>query len=244
MDILSVLYEYFFSYAGMGALGFILCIFVSMLLCFKYKLEPVKFLLLFIVSVVPVYLGAKLFGVFSLFFFKAKDILLFTSDDLKNAGIVFYGGLFAYLLYMLFILRFFDKKKRPRIFNCAALLIPLFHGFARIGCYFAHCCYGVVAQMEIFSLFYEHRIPVQLIEAVFELFLFLLLGSLYVRKNPNFSLARTYLSFYSLFRFLIEFLRGDAIRGFIGPLSFSQWISFGIIIFLLLTRKKKGVSVL
>ena len=38
-----------------------------------------------------------------------------------------------------------------------------------------------------------------------------------------------YLALYAAGRFLLEFLRGDAIRGFAGPLSTSQWISLGIL---------------
>lgn len=241
MDILSVLYEYFFSYTGMGALGFMLCVLVSMLFFCKYKLAPVKFLFLFLFSVVPVYLGAKLFGILSLAVFKARTFAPFTFTDVKNAGIVFYGGLFAYLLYMLAALRLYEKKKRLRVYNCASLLIPLFHGFARIGCYCARCCYGVVAAHDVFSSFYEHRVPVQLFEAGFELLLFLILGCLLLRskKRPLF-LYRIYLYAYSAFRFFIEFLRGDAIRGFIGPLSFSQWIAVLTLLFLAFTHKKKG----
>lgn len=241
MDILSSLYEYFFSYTGMGALGFLLCIVVSMLLFYKCKLEPVKFLFLFLCSVIPVYLGAKLFGILSLAVFKARSFLPFTLEDVKNAGIVFYGGLFAYMLYMRTVLPLFEKKNRFRVYNFSVLLAPLFHGFARIGCYCAHCCYGIISDRIFFSSFYEHRIPVQLIEAGFELFFFLILGcTLIRRKSRRLCVWRIYLYGYSAFRFIIEFFRGDEIRGFIGPLSFSQWLAIAVILFLLCTHKKKG----
>lgn len=242
MDILSALYEYFFSYTGMGALGLILCIGVSMFICYKWDLQPIRFLFLYIFSILFVYLGAKLFGILSLSAFKQQTgIPLKLSEDIKNAGIVYYGGLIAYLIYMRTVLPVFYKSKARRVYNCAALLIPLFHGFARIGCYFAHCCYGIESSLRVFSHFYEHRVPVQLMESCFELILFLVLGFLLLRKMlSRTTVARVYLYSYSAFRFLIEFLRGDTIRGFIGPLSFSQWISVGILIYLLFTHFKKG----
>ena len=41
---------------------------------------------------------------------------------------------------------------------------------------------------------------------------------------------RLYLWAYASFRFLVEFFRDDAIRGGFGPLSFSQWVSLGILL--------------
>lgn len=242
MDIFSVLYKYFFSYTGMGALGLILCILVSMLICYEKNLQPVKFLLIYLASVLPVWFGAKVFGILSLIAYNLNmGYPAFLSEEIKSAGIVFYGGLFAYLLFMRSVLPLFYKKKARRMYNCAALLVPLFHGFARLGCYCAHCCYGIVSDLNAFSSFYEHRVPVQLVEAAFELVLFLVLAFLLFRKKlGRTSVARVYLYAYSVFRFLIEFLRGDLVRGYIGPLSFSQWIAAGTLIFLLVTHFKKG----
>lgn len=232
---------YLFSYTGMGALGLMLCVIVAMLYCCKRKLEPLRFLCLYVLCILPVYLGAKLFGVLSLAAYRSHSLQPFMASDIKNAGIVYYGGLFAYLLYMRLLLPVFYKKKKAQVYDCAALLIPLFHGFSRIGCYFAHCCYGVVSELRIFSVFYEHRVPVQLMEACFELCLFLVLGFLTVRKKlQNTTVARVYLCAYSVFRFMIEFLRGDEVRGAIGFLSFSQWIAAAVLVYLLISCFRKG----
>ncbi len=40
-----------------------------------------------------------------------------------------------------------------------------------------------------------------------------------------------YCLLYGTFRFVIEFWRGDADRGFIGPLSTSQFIGIGVVLF-------------
>ena len=54
--------------------------------------------------------------------------------------------------------------------------------------------------------------------------LFLFLASMSRRRRNGFAQLGTYLTAYGIFRFLIEFLRGDAIRG-VFLLSTSQWIS-------------------
>ena len=56
---------------------------------------------------------------------------------------------------------------------------------------------------------------------------------------------RVYLWAYASFRFLIEFFRGDALRGGFGPLSFSQWVSLcllvGLIVRAILRHRRKAV---
>ena len=52
-----------------------------------------------------------------------------------------------------------------------------------------------------------------------------------------------YLISYGALRFFIEFLRGDSIRGFLGPLSTSQWLSLiAITSWILLLRIRKSLS--
>lgn len=68
-------------------------------------------------------------------------------------------------------------------------------------------------------------LPVQLWEAGFDFLLALLLYFLTNRSPfPYLGLA-VYGICYSVFRFTVEFFRGDLIRGFWFSLSTSQWIS-------------------
>ena len=46
--------------------------------------------------------------------------------------------------------------------------------------------------------------------------------------------TRFYLYIYAVSRFLLEFIRGDSIRGIWFGLSTSQWVSIGILTFLML----------
>ena len=126
-----------------------------------------------------------------------------------------------------------------------AVCIPLFHSVARVGCFFGGCCFGkeshsIIAINYTTKVFDEvttaYRIPTQLIEAAFNFCLFLYLLHL-VRSEDwkNKHILRRYLFLYSIGRFVIEFFRGDLVRGVIFGVSFSQVISILIWVHLLVT---------
>lgn len=153
-------------------------------------------------------------------------------------GSVFYGGLLGGILAGFIYVKV--AKLDIQVFSSlAAPAIPLFHIFGRIGCFLGGCCYGVACPV---GFIYHHspvaeangvqRFPVQLLEAAFNLALFLLLHWLGKKgankKTPN--LLLLYLLLYSVGRFLLEFLRDDAYRGIWGPFSTSQWISIVLFI--------------
>ena len=197
-------------------------------------------------------LGAKLFGIVSKSIYnKVETGYWDINDSIFNSGIVYWGGLLGFLaaIYLNCRLR---NKDFSDIINSLAIVIPLFHGFGRLGCYFAGCCYGR-RDDGFFSLPYrlaldgewEKRLPVQLIEAGFEFALFVILFSLYLqrRQKKEVHFINFYLILYSVFRFMIEFFRGDTVRGVIVGLSFSQIIS--MIVFITISTiiiQKRGIK--
>lgn len=169
-------------------------------------------------------------------------------------GSVFYGGLFGGLIAGFITLK--CKKMNVKIFSdMAAVIIPLFHFFARIGCFLSGCCYGIESKFGftvhnntlVEGINGVQRFPVQLLEAFCNLILFIALYFIYKKslkcKALEGKLLLIYLSCYPVIRFFDEFLRGDEIRGFIFGFSTSQFIS--IILFcaaglgLLMSLKKK-----
>src|SRR6185503_1980756 len=114
------------------------------------------------------------------------------------------------------------------------------HGFGRIGCFNAGCCYGTHTDLFL-GVVYSHEKcqaplndslhPVQLYEASF---IFLLLGGLWLlRERKQFAgqLFLLYLMVYAAGRSILELFRGDEARGYIIPdwLSHSQFISLIVI---------------
>lgn len=149
-------------------------------------------------------------------------------------GSVFYGGLIGTLCVALIYKR--RKRLSSRYLDVAAIGIPLFHVFGRLGCFFGGCCYGIESR---FGFVYHYspipyangvsRFPVQLLEAAFNACLCLVLYFLFRKKKLEGRLLAVYLFAYPTFRFLDEFLRGDAHRGIWFGLSTSQWISLLLI---------------
>lgn len=130
----------------------------------------------------------------------------------------FYGGLISgaiafILLYIFFIKKHNDIRFEP-IARVAPLCITSAHALGRIGCFLAGCCYGKETDSCIGVNFpgLGKRIPTQLFEAIFLIILSIVLIFLIFKTNFKWTL-HLYLATYSIFRFIIEFFRGDAERG-------------------------------
>lgn len=148
-------------------------------------------------------------------------------------GSVFYGGLLGGMAAGFLYARCGKKKLDLAAYtDMIAPAVPLFHMFGRIGCFLGGCCYGVESD---FGIVFEHslveaangvrRFPVQLVEAGFNLVLFVVLAWLLKKGICRGKLFLLYLLSYSAGRFVLEFWRGDAYRGFLFGMSTSQWIS-------------------
>ena len=72
------------------------------------------------------------------------------------------------------------------------------------------------------------RFPVALAEAAFNLILFIVLWRLSKNEKTKGRMTILYCLSYPVARFILEFFRGDGIRGFLWGLSTSQWISIVI----------------
>lgn len=171
--------------------------------------------------------------------FSIENLLLL----IPESGYVFYGGLFGFI-FALYIISKNNTEYRKKLFTLITPAFPLFHIFGRIGCFLAGCCYGKELSNSFFILNIEiNRIPVQLIEALVELIIFVVLCVI-ERKKEEVNLLEVYLILYALARFSLEFLRGDEVRGIFAGLSTSQWISAVILLFyfgknLFLINKKR-----
>ncbi|OUP06267.1 prolipoprotein diacylglyceryl transferase family protein [Collinsella sp. An2] len=162
--------------------------------------------------------------------------------SLMRGGFVFYGGLIGGILLAWCAAKLFriDLSSHVRPLVPA---VALGHGVGRIGCLMVGCCYGTATDGPL-SVTYVHSlaapngiplVPVQLIEAVFEIAYAALLAWIALRR-PQIQVLPLYLGLYAVLRFMLEFYRGDdAERGLLACLSTSQWISL-LILAALLTR--------
>ncbi len=243
----------------MAAIGILAAFFCALILCMRRDQNWVRQLFLMIGSLLGLAVGAKLFGIISYATHLYQRGEPFTFARLfSESGIVFYGGLLGYFLSFWILSKFFLPRRRLGR-DIVAVTTPLFHGFARIGCYLGRdyndfgevvwhpCCYGMKIEGSAFcSHFWDSRLPVQLFESAFNFLLFAVLLTLFLRERKDERRGRLvypYLIAYAIFRFVIEFFRDDAIRGSFGPLSFSQVVSLLILFWVAacLILKKLGV---
>lgn len=194
----------------------------------KFNLDTKPLIPLFTGVFITSWVGAKVFFLAVSSQHKVYQYLYADSFWL-GGGFVFYGGLiFALIFYFIYSLWL---KKFP--FEESRFLAPglvFGHAIGRIGCFFTGCCYG--SQCDLFWAVKMHGKwihPVQLYEA----FGLLAIGYLTLKwisdKKENLYVITHYLLFYSLLRFVVEFFRGDLIRGvYWFSLSTSQIISLGL----------------
>ena len=155
--------------------------------------------------------------------------------DLFNSGMTFIGGLIggvASFLVGYFVFRPALKNRLVDIISLLPCCIVVAHAFGRIGCFFAGCCYGKPTNsfLGVKFPFLSYKVhPTQLYEAAFLFALFAVMLILYVKKGFKHNLS-LYLLAYGIFRFLIEFVRGDERGSFVSGISPSQFWSILMVV--------------
>lgn len=195
-------------------------------------------------ALIGIGIGAKLMAVVSKIpgFIRGWDnfVYLWNNDfwglmEYAFGGLVFYGGLLGAIFgYWVYSKQF--KIHINFILDNTVAYFPLLHAFGRLGCLLAGCCYGMEYYGPFAMQFPENeldetlndvpRFPTQLTEIVFNLILFTVLFILRKKRvlMPK-ALLGLYLICYAVMRFLLEFVRGDTIRGSAWMFTTSQWVS-------------------
>ena len=226
----------------MASLGLFVALCLIILRNKRFGYEFTHILQLFLVIGICLLLGGKTLFIVT----KIPDMihnwsLQYVIQTIATSGIVFYGGLFGALMGTII----FAKSRKMNVNQLFNFLVPAFlafHIFGRIGCFLAGCCYGIEASWGIAMASDPEvlRVPVQLIEAFCDLLI--MIGALryekrMVQAKRNYSLLKIYLVSYAVCRFVLEFFRGDVIRGvWVLGLSTSQIISIAIILVLVSRR--------
>lgn len=166
-----------------------------------------------------------------------------TPLKLWQGGLVYYGG----ALVAAAATWVFARRQRWPFAQVADVFAPglaLGHVLGRVGCFFAGCCFGKPTHSLPGAVFPPGSVAfddmtragslpagatatpalhaTQLYEAAGELLIFVLL--LRARPHVGFhgGVALLYVACYAVLRFVVELLRGDVTRGFVGPLSTAQ----------------------
>ncbi|MGC1240193.1 MAG: prolipoprotein diacylglyceryl transferase [Chryseosolibacter sp.] len=191
------------------------------------------FLYIFLAAII----GGKLF----LFFEDPAGYVQNPRTLFTGRGFVFYG---SFLLTIPTMLWFFRKHSlHPyRMLDVMAITTCLVHIFGRIGCFLAGCCYGKPTGSGWGVTFTDPvcfaeplntpLFPTQLLEAGYIFVVMLLLFSMKRKRRFFGQLFLAYLILYAAGRFVLEYFRGDAGRGFIVEdyISHSQFIALGVMV--------------
>jgi phosphatidylglycerol:prolipoprotein diacylglycerol transferase len=164
-------------------------------------------------------LGAKLilfFGNISYYLEYPKELF-----SLARSGGVFQGGL---TFGIVFALLYFRKHRIPtwKVADIIVAALALGHGFGRLGCFSAGCCFGRECSLPwgvTFQSEYAHDLtgipigtllhPVQLYESALNFLNFLVLFLILKKKRFDGQVFSFYIINYSLIRYFVEFYRGD-----------------------------------
>ena len=225
-------------YGLIGVIGVCLALAYALFSCTRYGLSRDDTAYIFVFGAIGAMVGAKVLYLIV----SAGDIYgditsgAMTLPEIAvkymSGGMVFYGGLIgAFIVSRHMALRY---KKDPVDF--LPVLVPAFalaHGISRIGCLLVGCCYGMESDGPLSIVYTSSQIapngvpliPVQAVEAAGEIAIFLILAMAAPAVRRRVNILYAYIVMYASMRFVLEFFRGDEVRGHIAWLSVSQWIS-------------------
>lgn len=222
----------FYMYGLMIAIGMLACFGVLYFYGKKKNIESKFIDFIFFNAVIAIALG---WGSATLFQATYNYIAHPENGFNLGTGFTFIGGLIGGVISFLigyFLFRKRYKNKLIDIVSMAPCCILVAHGFGRIGCFCAGCCYGKPTDSFLgvqFPHLPEPVHPTQLYEAGFLFLLFAILFLLLMKKNFRHNLS-VYLIAYGIFRFCIEYLRADSRGELLPGISPSQFWSILMVV--------------
>jgi len=224
------------AYGFMLALGFLLGILTSIYFAKKESIKSETILNLAIYVIISAIAGARLLYVlvdWNYFSGHPLEIIM-----VQNGGLAFLGGL---ILSLLTILVYAKISKVPPLKILDAVTPAGFLGYSitRIGCFLNGCCFGVPTQLPWGIVFPpgspaaaafpgEALHPVEIYASLTTFAIFLVLTWIYRSKKFDGQIFFLGLIFYSIYRFLMEFLRFEPKWV---SLSIYQWMVIPLFIF-------------
>lgn len=188
---------------------------------------------LFVFSLLGSFVGAKVALIIGDFPEFSDHPVRFMLDNLRSFG-AFYGGFIAGLAVAVYYLRKHHIPFWPAA-DVTAVCLALGQAMGRWGCFFAGCCYGKPTDLPWGMVFPAVPLcangtaihPWPIYESLADLAIFGLLMWLFSRRRFPGQVFLTYVIFYATARGLLEFLRGDVVRGLYlnGTVSLSQIVA-------------------
>lgn len=221
------------TYGVLAAVGFLAALLLAVRQAKKQGIPTEKIIDIGFYVLLSAIAGSRLFYVLT----NAGHYLRNPFDILKiwEGGLVFYGG----LIFAVPVAIWYMRKNNLDTWTIADIFAPsiaIGHAIGRLGCLSAGCCYGRQAEDLPWAITFLNpdslaKIgiplhPTQLYESSGEFLNFIILITLRRYQSFKGQLFWTYILLYSVLRFIVEFFRGDEVRGYIfSGISTSQGIS-------------------
>ena len=165
--------------------------------------------------------------------------------NLLYGGCVFYGAVAGGVLAGYIFCRKY-KLDFLSALDVSMTAIPLAQAIGRFGCWLNGCCYGcgydgVLAVSYPVDGQMTSVFPTWFAESAVCFVIWLVIYSVPIKRRG--AAAAMYCISYGIARFIIEFFRGDAVRGVFGVLSTSQYISIPLVLLgaaILILNKKQN----
>lgn len=248
-----------FSIGNMNIYGYGTCIALGMIAAVifatnrgkRHNVDPDLIFTAGFVGIVAGIIGAKVF-----YWLVELDEIIKNPKLLLNldGGFVFYGGIIFGVLAPFIYIKLIKKQPFLDKLDLCIPAVSLAQAFGRMGCFMAGCCYGKQVPAAWYTVVFPDNplssapagvplVATQLLSAAGDLLLFFLLWAISHREKFRGEATAFYMLFYSVGRFLIEFVRGDEERGMVGALSTSQFISLfifagGLLLLIICASKK------
>lgn len=154
---------------------------------------------------------------------------------------VFFGGLITAIPFCVFWFRHVGLPVLPGL-DIVALTACVAEGVGRWGCFFSGCCFGTPTDLPWAVTFPEiaRRLhaglpavpihPTQIYMSINSILILCILLLLYRRKRFHGRIISVYVFLYAVTRFFIEFVRGDADRGFVFGSRWSTSQGLGVVL--------------
>ena len=218
-------------YGVMIAIGILAC-FVTLFLFAKYKKVDEAFTDFCFYNAI----FSIAFGLFGAALLQATYNYIENPDAGFNLGngLTFIGGLIGGVGFFLIVYVFVRHKFKDSLLKMMPIVgscVTVAHGFGRIGCFIAGCCYGKPTGSD-FGYYFDTLVkvhPTQLYEAIFLFVLFAVLTFLAFKYEYKYNMA-IYLMAYGVFRFINEFYRGDERGEFVAGVTPSQFWSIVMVL--------------
>ena len=223
-------------YGILLALGLLGAVLLFKFICAKKHVDDDSYTFYSLLGIVSIALGIGGAALFQAFY----DFI--ETGIFEFSGLTFMGGLITGVVsFILGTLIFAKPAVKRNFFKCGSFVAPcivLGHMFGRLGCFCAGCCYGkptngplgvVFPDLRDYPRYYTEyaatggrAYPTQLFEAVFLAVLLAVMLVLLFKFDRYGILLPLYGVAYAVFRFCIEFIRGDERGSFIPGLTPSQ----------------------